>query len=160
MAKTEMRFDVHKTDPRPPSPLQAYFTAGKVRTTMRVKCDADIQPNIDGRRYNSAICHGNRNDAHVKRCSPCIVCLKWCRSRLWSHLVRHVIDNDRGSCPSVVHGRQTPVPFLSSRIPDFEFYSGIIELHLLRQERGWNGDDARGMKNRVRPDGNHSKASM
>ena len=55
------------------------------------------------------------------------------------YLIGNVVHNDRGGCPPVIHGRQAAVSLLPGRIPYLELHRRLIELHLLRQERGWVG---------------------
>lgn len=45
------------------------------------------------------------------------------------------IVNNNGRCgASVVHGREGTVSFLSGRVPDFKFDSGIVERYRLSEE--------------------------
>ena len=50
--------------------------------------------------------------------------------------VGDVIHDNRCLCATVVHRRQTVVPFLACRVPDFKLDGGVVEAYCLRQERG------------------------
>lgn len=61
-----------------------------------------------------------------------------------TRLVGNIIHHDRGGRPPVIHRRQAAVSLLPGRIPDLELYRRVIELHLLRQERGCSDGGSRG----------------
>lgn len=52
-----------------------------------------------------------------------------------SNRASNVVDDDSGSCTSVVHWCQAVVPLLARSIPDLELHSRIVHRQRLREER-------------------------